>query len=172
MQSRVKFLVSTSVLSVFALILTYVEALVPINAAIPVPGFKLGLSNIVVAYVLTREPISAFLILLLKVSLSALLFGSPISLLFSLCGGLLSFLVMLAVHKLLNNKISFLGIGTAGAFFHNVGQLVITALIYGYNVAFAYGTPMLLSGIICGGALGLTLNLFSERICKIVEKMC
>lgn len=171
MRSRVKFLVGTSVFAVFALVLSYVEALVPVNAAIPVPGFKLGLSNIVVAYVLTVDPVSAFLILLLKVSLSALLFGSPVSFTFSLCGGLLSFAVMLLVHKVLKKRISFLGIGTVGAFFHNLGQLTVTAVIYGYNVALAYSTPMLLSGIICGGALGLVLNLFSRRISKIVEKM-
>lgn len=171
MQSRVKFLVSTSVFSVFALVLSYVEALVPINAAIPVPGFKLGLSNIVVSYVVTVDAMSAFLILLLKVSLSAMLFGSPVSFLFSLCGGLVSFAVMLLTHTVLQKKISYLGIGAVGAFFHNCGQLAVTAVFYGINVAFAYSTPMLISGIICGGALGLVLNLFSERISKIVEKM-
>jgi len=171
MQSRVKFLVGTAVFSVFALVLSYVEALVPIGAAIPVPGFKLGLSNIVVAYVLTVDPLSAFVILILKVSMSALLFGSPISFLFSLAGGVLSFTLMLLIRMALKDKVSYLGISSAGAFFHNVGQLAVTALIYGINVALAYGTPMLLSGVLCGAVLGLILNLFSVRIGNLVKKM-
>lgn len=169
MRSRVRSIVVTAVFSVFALVLSYIESVIPVNAAIP--GFKLGLSNVVVAYVVTVAPFSAFAVLLLKVSLSVLLFGTPVSFIFSLCGGILSFAFMLIFHRCFKEKVSYLGIGALGAFFHNIGQLIVTAVIYGSNVALAYSTPMLISGIVCGALLGMILNLFSERIGKIVEKM-
>lgn len=171
MRSRVRFLVSTAVFSVFALVLTYIEALIPIAGVIPVPGFKIGLSNVVVAYVLTLDPLSAFVIMLLKVVISALLFGSPISFIFSLVGGVLSFALMLIISRGAPGRVSYLGISAAGGFFHNAGQLAVTALLYGANVALAYSTPMLISGILCGGILGIILNLISVRIDNLVKKI-
>lgn len=171
MRSRVRFLVSTSVFSVFALALTYIEALIPIGGAIPIPGFKLGLSNVVSAYVITFDPFAAFLIMLLKVTISALLFGSPVSFIFSLAGGTLSFGFMLILSHVLGDKLSYFGISSTGGFFHNLGQLTVTSVLYGVNVALAYSTPMLLSGILCGGVLGIILNLISVRVDNLVKKM-
>ena len=72
-----------------SMILSYVESLIP--AFVAVPGVKVGLANIVVIFALyTLGPIEALTVSLLRVILSSFLFGSVLSLLYSLSGALLS----------------------------------------------------------------------------------
>ena len=79
-----------------ALILSYVESLIPFYFGIP--GVKLGLTNLIVVVMLylcgTKE---AFAISMLRIMLSGFLFGNMFSILYSAAGGLLSFLVMYAL---------------------------------------------------------------------------
>ena len=76
-----------------ALICSYVESLIPFYFGIP--GVKLGLTNIVVVLMLycvgTKE---AFAISMLRIVLAGFLFGNLFSILYSLAGGMFSFLVM------------------------------------------------------------------------------
>lgn len=164
MRSRVRFLLFTSAYALFALALSYIEALLPVSALIPIPGFKLGMANIVIAHLLYTDKLQAFTVSLLKVALTALLFGTPTTFVYSFAGAVLSYFAMLAVFVSLGNKISGAGLCAVGGMFHNAGQLIVTSAMLGVNTALAYATPMLFSGIICGIALGAVLNLISERI--------
>lgn len=164
MRSRVRYLLFTSAYTLFALALSYVEALLPVSALVPVPGFKLGMANIVIAYLLYEDRKQAFAVSLLKAALTALLFGSPTTFIYSFAGAMLSYLAMSGVLVCLKDKISGVGLCAVGGVFHNAGQLLVTSIMLGYNTAIAYATPMLFSGIICGIALGTVLNFISERI--------
>ena len=65
-----------------------------------IPGIKLGLANTVLVYaVYLMDWGSCFLLMLAKVVLSGLIFGSLTAILYSLSGGLLSLLVMLLVRR-------------------------------------------------------------------------
>ena len=81
------------------IILSYVEYLLPpIFAA--VPGIKLGLANTVTVFLLYKQSFrSAAAVSLLRVCLISLLFASPMTLAYRLCGAVLSLLVMCLLKK-------------------------------------------------------------------------
>lgn len=111
-----------------ALMLHGVERLLPIPQL--APGVKLGLANIVTLVALSILPRGdVFLIVILRSTLGALLGGGASGILFSLAGGTLSFLAMAFLMQYQGTLFSLPGISIAGAFLHNVGQLLMAALI-------------------------------------------
>ena len=81
-----------------ALVCSYVESLIPISFGIP--GVKLGLTNIVVILMLyTIGAKDAILISVLRIILAGFMFGNAFSIIYSLAGGILSFVVMLLLKK-------------------------------------------------------------------------
>ena len=138
-----------------ALILSYVESLIPIFVSIP--GVKLGLANLVVLICLYAYPSKyAFLISGMRVILAGLLFGSMFSILYSLTGAFFSLIVMLLAKKVL--KMGILGVSVLGGVFHNFGQLLV-AMVVVSNYRIGYLFPyLLLSGILTGAAIGLIAN--------------
>ena len=87
-----------ALLAALALIVSYIEFLLPLNVGLP--GIKLGLANIVVVLALYYlGPQYALLINLIRIALSALLFGSLFSGLYALAGGLVSLGVMALLKK-------------------------------------------------------------------------
>lgn len=87
-----------------AMICSYIETLIPFSVGIP--GIKLGLANIAVVLMLysvgTKE---ALLVSLLRIVLVGILFGNAFSILYSLSGGILSFLVMFLMKKQTNSVV-------------------------------------------------------------------
>ena len=136
----------------FALILSYVEFLIPFSFGIP--GVKLGLANAAVLlalYLLGWK--SALLVSVLRILLSALLFGSVLSLAFSLAGGLLSFFVMALLKY--TKKFHPAAVSAAGGFSHNLGQLIAAAFLV-QNLALVYYLPVLLFfGLLTGLMIGI-----------------
>lgn len=114
-----------------ALLFSYVESLIPLQFILPIPGFKLGFANIsVMLAMFYLGTVDALFVTLAKTVLTSILFGTPISFLFSLCGGILSFLFLLLAKYLIKEKIGFIGISVACASLHNVGQLLVAAAIF------------------------------------------
>lgn len=112
-----------------ALILSYLESLIPLP--IPVPGVKLGLANIISLVVLeTFGLIPALILVIMRVLIIGFLFGSMSSILYALTGGILSVLVMGIMVHFQKNKETFstLFISIIGAITHNCGQLIVAAL--------------------------------------------
>ena len=71
----------------------------------PIPGFKLGLANVITLILLLRYTLrDAALVLVVRILLSALLFGQALSLLYSLAGGISSLLVMGLINTILHKK--------------------------------------------------------------------
>ena len=136
----------------FALILGYVETLIALPFG--VPGMKAGLPNLAILLVLylygARE---ALLVNVSRVCLSAFLFGSLSSLLYSLAGALFSFLVMLLLKK--SPYFSVTGVSCAGGIAHNAAQLLVAVLITETVQIFYYIPPLLACGCLTGFCLGL-----------------
>lgn len=143
-------------LAALAILMGYVEMLIPLPLL--VPGMKLGLANVVIVVVLYyMNAKSAFFISFVRVLLSGLLFQGFAGLLYSLAGALLSFAVMTLLKK--TGKCSIVGVSIAGGVFHNVGQIIVAALVV-ENMKMAYYLPFLLvSGVVTGCLIGVVARL-------------
>ena len=146
-----------------ALILSYVESLIPVFVAIP--GVKLGLANLVVLIFLYAYPAKYSLFLsIVRVIVAGLLFGNMFAILYSLAGALLSFSVMFLGKKLF--KLGILGVSILGGVFHNIGQLLVAILVVS-NYRIGYLFPyLLLSGILMGAFIGFISNMIVPYLKK------
>lgn len=137
------------VLAALALLLSYAETFVPI----PIPGVKLGLANIPVLVALAaHDEGAAVSIAAIKVLASGLLFGSPLTLAYSLAGTACSLILMVPLSRLKTMRLWMCSI--AGAVAHEMGQLAVAALFLKSATVF-YLTPLLsLAGIACGAISG------------------
>ena len=144
-----------------ALVCSYVEALIPISFGIP--GVKLGLTNIVVILMMySVGEKDALLVSVLRIILAGFLFGNAFSIIYSLAGGILSFLTMYLMKK--TNKFKCITVSIVGGIFHNIGQiLVATQIVKNYNILF-YIPVLLVSGTITGLVIGI---LSQELIIRI-----
>ncbi len=134
-----------------ALILSYVETLIPINFG--VPGIKLGLANLVIVLVLwCMTPKEAYIISIVRVILAGFLFGNLFSIVYSLAGALLSLTVMMLLHKKTDWKL--ITVSAFGGITHNIGQLIVAAIaVSTYNIFF-YLPVLLIAGLITGVIIG------------------
>lgn len=135
-----------------AMIFSYIEMLIPFHFGIP--GVKLGVANIVVVaglYLLGAK--ETFVISLLRILLMGLLFGNGVSLLYSIAGGTLSFLVMCIAKK--TRYFSVLGVSVAGGTAHNIGQLAAVAFVLGSSAIAVYLPVLLAAGVVTGALIGL-----------------
>ena len=144
-----------------SMILSYVESLIP--AFVAVPGVKVGLANIVVIFALyTLGPIEALTVSLLRVILSSFLFGSVLSLLYSLSGALLSLGGMILMKKV---KIFYTtAVSVTGGVLHNVGQILVACLVLETDVLLYYLPVLILSGTITGAVIGIIASLVIKRL--------
>lgn len=150
---RTRRLTTLALFATLALAIYSLESLLPPIA--PIPGIKLGLANIVTLLVLHLYHIrDAALVLSVRILLSALLFGQALSLLYSICGGLLCLVAMALTSRLLHRRFPELT-SILGGIFHNAGQLLIALLITGVPAVLACLPYLLISGIVTGLFTGL-----------------
>lgn len=144
-----------------AFIFSYIETLIPLP--IPIPGIKIGLANMVVVIAFMKLGDKDALILsLLRIILVSFIFGSLFSMVYSLSGGMLSWLFMLIGKK--TKKFSLVGISVLGGVFHNIGQIIV-AIIVVENTKIAYYLPLLLvSGLITGALIGALASIILEHL--------
>ncbi len=152
MRSSAEHIAYCSVFVCAALALSYLEVLLPY---VPIPGFRPGLANIAVmsAFFLLGMT-DAAAVALCRVALSAVLFGSPISFLFSLCGGLFSIAALAVTKKLLRGGVGCIGIGVLCAASHCVGQCLVASLLYGASLLVTYLPWLLLLSLPTGALTG------------------
>ena len=137
-----------------ALILSYVESLIPITFGIP--GIKLGLPNLIVVLLLFGQRYGAKEALLvngMRIVLSGFMFSNLYAILYALAGAAFSFIAMLIGKRL--RCFSVIGVSVLGGVFHNIGQAVV-AMIVVETFAVSYYIPFLIvAGTITGAFLGL-----------------
>ena len=148
-----------------AFIFSYIEMLIPINLGIP--GIKLGLDNLVVFIALYMEGWKgAFGISMVRIILVGFTFSNTFSMLYSLAGGILSFLVMLLCKKL--KVFSKMGVSIAGGVSHNIGQITVAAFVVKNSGVFYYLPVLLVAGTITGALIGILGGLILNRLNRIM----
>lgn len=152
------------VFTALALIFSYVETLIPLS--IGIPGVKLGLANLIIIIALYKMGVKeAFVLSVVRIVLSGFIFGNLFSIVYSLAGGLLSLSVMVLLKK--GNHFSLLGISIAGGVFHNVGQLIMAAVVL-ESLSIGYYLPVLL---LSGMATGLLIGIVSGEMLKRLNRI-
>lgn len=157
---KTKRLVLLAMLTAVAMILSYVESLLP---SVGIPGVKMGLANIAVIFALFRFGWKeAAALSLVRVVLVSLLFGSVGAMLYSLAGAVLSLAVMALLRRI--DRFSTVGISVAGGVAHNAGQILIAMLILQTKQLLGYLPVLAVSGIAGGVLTGLAAALLIRRI--------
>ena len=165
-QSRAKRLCLDACLVAFAMMLSYLEVLLPLQAIVPLPGFRLGLANVAVTVTFCLlSPIDAACVSAIRILLMGLLFGSATSLYFSFLGGLCSFLMLLLLSRVAK-RCSFVGVSVLCAAAHNFGQILAAMTLFGSGLIFSYLPLLLIASVIYGGIVGSLLNLLIPRLAK------
>ena len=161
--SKAKRIALFGIMVALAFTFSYLESLIPFNFGIP--GVKLGLANLVVVVALyVMKPGEAFFIAIIRIFLAGLTFGNVYSLAYSLCGGILSFIVMWLVKR---TKLSVIGVSMMGGICHNIGQITVAAVVM-ETVRIVYYLPVLIgAGLLTGLLLGVISNLIINRLEKI-----
>ncbi len=148
-----------ALLTALAAVFGYIESLFPIP--VPIPGIKLGISNIAVLFALYKMNKSdAFFVMLLKVIICALLFSGMSGFLYSLSGGLMSFFAMCIFKRA---GLSVVGTSMAGGVFHNLGQITAAAVMLSSLGAFCYFPVLMIAGLIVGTAVGALCSAIIAR---------
>ena len=147
-----------------SMILSFVESQIPPLAA--VPGVKMGLPNIVMVFMLYKVGAKdTAIVSILRVILVGILFGTPLSMIYSLVGAALSLIGMILLKK--TNLFAPITVSVAGGILHNIGQIA-TACIVMETAQIAYYLPVLLiSGTIAGIMIGLTAAMILKRLDKM-----
>jgi heptaprenyl diphosphate synthase len=164
---KTKLLVLTALLFAVALVLSVVENSIP-TIPIPVPGVKLGLSNIAVMYALfflDKKP--AFTIGILKALFVGITRG-PIAGLLSFSGGMLSLVIMSVLIIIFKDKISYFVLSILGSVFHNAGQFVVISFIYTNTYLWVYLPFLLIAGVIAGMATSTLLRFIMPAFKRLV----
>ena len=160
MKSRTKTVALLGVCAAAAMMLSYVESFIPSVLV----GVKIGLPNIVIVYLLYKVgTVKAAGVSLVRVVLAALLFGSVMSLWYSLAGAVFSLFVMAVLKK--TKLLSTVGVSVAGGVAHNMAQVCVAVLVTGVG-AIAYYLPALIIG---GVAAGVFIGIAGATVIKRVS---
>lgn len=146
--SKTKRIALMSALAAIALTIFVIESQIP--PIVPIPGIKLGLSNIITLVTMVllgrREAGAVFTVRLI---LGAMFTGSVSSLLFSAAGGLCAYLLMCATVGLFPEKLLWV-VSVLAALAHNAGQLVAAIWVSGTGSLLIYAPALVAAGIISG----------------------
>lgn len=144
------------VLIALALIFSYVEFLIPVP--IGIPGVKLGLANIVILIALyamgTKD---SFIISCIRILVVGFTFGNMFSILYSLAGAILSWIVMVLCKKI--KSLSIVGVSIAGGIAHNIGQIIVATIAMNTPGILSYLPVLMIAGTLTGFAIGILGNI-------------
>lgn len=150
-------------LTAMMLVLGFIESLIPVAAG--VPGIKLGLSNGVLIFALyILDAPTAFVLMIVKVVLSGLLFGGVSAMLYAMAGGVLSMLTMMLLKKF---NFHMVVISMFGAVMHNVGQVVMAMLVLQTPKLMYYMAILMLVGLATGAVTGIAAKATISHIKKL-----
>ncbi len=145
-----------ALLAAAAVVLGYIEGIISSFMLLP-PGIKLGLANTVLLYsIYLLGPGYSVILMLLKVVLTGFMSGNLASAFFySMGGGALSLVMMLLVKKLGGGGVSIVGVSVVGAVFHNIGQILVAALILRTPGLMFYVFPLMIAAVVTGIITGI-----------------
>ena len=158
---KAKKLTVMALLCAIALTIFMIEAQIP--PLVPLPGVKLGLSNIVTVFaVFVLGPAEAAAILFGRIFLGAVFAGNFSSILYSASGGLLAILVTIGLRKILTQQQLWIA-GCLGAIAHSIGQMAMAVLVTGTVSIAVYLPLMIVCSIVTGIFTGLCAQLLVNR---------
>ncbi|MCL2813546.1 MAG: Gx transporter family protein [Oscillospiraceae bacterium] len=141
----------------------YFERILP-PIAPALPGIKLGLPNtavIVLMYI--KDYKTAFLLNVLRVIISGMLFSGLWGTFYALFGALFSFAAMALLKK--TGAFGSVGVSAAGGVFHNFGQICAGTLFAGVEL-FYYFPVLIVFGAASGAVVGYLSGLIIIRLNK------
>jgi len=160
MQKQVKTLCLCAALLCCALLISYIESVLPLSLLIPIPGVKSGFANIAIMvcfYTVGKLP--ALAVSVCRVLFSAVIFGSITSFWFSLCGAVFAYLGLVLCDTLIKNKVSVIGTSVLCAALHCVGQICAVCVILGSTDIIFYLGILLLASLVTGTISGIVAEL-------------
>lgn len=158
---KTKKIVLLGLLTAIALTIFMVETQIP--ALVPIPGIKLGLSNIVTVFaVFAIGPWEGAAVLFIRVFLGAVFAGNFSTIFYSGAGGLCAILVTVLLKKILTCKQLWVA-GALGAVAHSIGQMIAAIVISGTPALAVYLPVMIVCSIITGLFTGLCAQLVLNR---------
>ena len=161
-RNKIRKIAFLGLFTALAMLLSYVEALIP-SLIVAIPGIKMGLPNVVVIFVLYRFGAKeAVLVSAVRVLVVSMLFGTPMTFIYSIAGALLSFAVMMMLKK--TNFLSEVGVSVAGGVFHNVGQIIVAMILLNTANIGYYMIALSISGIISGIFIGFCSALMIKKL--------
>lgn len=151
--SAAKRIALLSLMTALSLISFLLEALLPV---LPVPGAKIGLSNIFSLLPLFLSGLGdALLIVICRTVLGALFAGNASMLLYSLTAGVAA-VIAARLMLLFTPKISLVCVSVVSAVCHNFTQLFVYSLLTRTPLILYYAPVLLAAGMIAGGVVGAT----------------
>ena len=158
---KTRRLTTFALLAALAMILSFLESQIP--ALVAIPGVKVGLANIAVIFALYRLGVKeAIIISAIRIIAVSMLFGTPVSAIYSFGGAAVSFLIMILLKKF--TPASEVSVSVAGAVGHNIGQIIVACILLETNVIIYYLPFLLLSGSVAGTVIGLISALVIRRV--------
>jgi heptaprenyl diphosphate synthase len=159
---KLKRLTRAAVLTAVALTIFMVELQIP--SVVPIPGVKLGLANIVTVYAMfLLGPADTLAILIVRILLGSIFSGQMMSLIYSLSGGFLCYLVMLIMRKIVTKKQIWV-CSVVSAIAHNIGQMAAAILVTSTPNLIIYLPVLMISGVIAGLFTGLSAQFLVNRV--------
>lgn len=163
-RERTRRVALSGLLVALMLVLGYVESLIPVAAGIP--GVKLGLSNGILIFAVYMLGIpTAFLLMVLKVVLSGLMFGGVSAMMYALAGGLVSMIAMASLSKV--KGIHPVVVSMMGGVCHNVGQVGLAMMMLNTPKLLYYMAILMVVGLICGALTGVCADSVMKHLKKI-----
>lgn len=155
-----------ALLTAMALAISLLEHMIPLP--VPIPGAKLGFSNMIILITLYMYGFkSALIVGVLKSFLLMLITGSVSAFFYSIAGAILSAIAMAISLKYLSKITSFIGISEIGAFFHNLGQILV-AMVFMDNVKMIiYFPALVIMGVFTSFFVGLSVNYVTSHMKKL-----
>lgn len=146
------------------LVLGYVESLIPVAAGIP--GIKLGLSNGILIFAIYMLGIpTAFLLMVLKVVLSGLMFGGVSAMMYAMAGGIVSMVCMALLSKV--KGVHPVVVSMMGGVAHNVGQVGLAMIMLNTPKLMYYMAILMVVGMVCGALTGICADSVMKHLKKI-----
>ena len=157
----------SGLLTSLMLVLGLIERQFPLTAAIP--GIKLGLANSVLLYALYMLGIKQSIVLmLLKALMSWVIYTNMSAMLYSLAGGVLSLLAMIALSRI--KGVSIIGVSALGAVGFNIGQILMAvAMLHTPQLIVTYLPVLMVSGVATGVLTGVVAQMVMKHL-KVIEK--
>lgn len=155
-----------ALLTAMALAISLLEQMIPLP--VPIPGAKLGFSNMIILITLYMYGFkSALLVGILKSFLLMLITGSVSAFFYSIAGAILSAIAMAISLKYLSKIASFIGISEIGAFFHNLGQILVAMVFMGNVKMIIYFPALVIMGVFTSFFVGLSVNYVTSHMNKL-----